>query len=70
MAHLLDILGTFLYIGFRVVILPVLVCLSLFFAALSLLKAVLRFAKWVRRLKFTAIQPSYILARFRFASNK
>jgi hypothetical protein len=70
MAHFLDITGAFLYLAFRVIIIPVLVWLSLFFLLLALIKAALRLVKWIGAIKFRVIQPSYLFARIRFASGK
>lgn len=70
MTHVLNITGAFLYLAFRVIIIPVLVWLSLFFFVLAAVKAAVKFAKWIGTIKFRVIQPSYLFARLRLASGK
>ena len=70
MNHFLDIAGAFLYVAFRILVLPVLLVLSCMFAAFTLLKFIAALPNKVRRIKVKLTPPLYRVIRFRFSLSK
>ena len=64
MNQLLDFTGAYLFIAFRIIVLPLLLILYLFFAVLLLIKYVKIAVNGVHRLKVRKPQPFYSLTRY------
>jgi hypothetical protein len=65
MRSVLDITGNFLFIGYRIIMLPILVVLYGFFGLLATIRYTQMGLKMVQEIKFKPLQPVYQLFRYR-----
>lgn len=70
MIHFFDITGLFLYMAFRIVIVPALLLLSVAWLLLLCIKTILKAGRYLRAIRLKPVEPRFRFLRFRFHLSK